>query len=145
MLKRCIMIFPEFMNMEVIQGIRRQYDPLVLHVKPHITLVFPFASSIESDELRSHIADVISGIPPFRVKLSGITAHVDRSGHYLFLNVVEGCREITAIHSRLYGGILKPHQPPFLQKGYTPHLTLGRLDTTDAYLQAVNAVASLAD
>ncbi|WP_284645531.1 2'-5' RNA ligase family protein [Paenibacillus silviterrae] len=61
------------------------------------------------------------------------------------LNVVEGIREITAIHSRLYGGILKPHLPPFLQKGYTPHLTVGRLDTTDAYLQAVNAVASLAD
>lgn len=50
MLQRCIMIFPEFKNIEEIEKIRRKHDPLVNHVKPHITLVFPFNSGIEKNE-----------------------------------------------------------------------------------------------
>jgi hypothetical protein len=43
---RTIMIFPEFHNMDVIHFYRKQYDPLSALVKPHITLVFPFQSSL---------------------------------------------------------------------------------------------------
>jgi hypothetical protein len=39
MIKRCIMIFPKFENIEQIELIRRKYDPLVNHVEPHITLI----------------------------------------------------------------------------------------------------------
>lgn len=35
---RTIMIFPEFNNMEVIDKIRAQYDPLAKLVRPHITI-----------------------------------------------------------------------------------------------------------
>lgn len=38
---RTIMIFPQFDNEEIIQGIRKKYDPLYHLIKPHITLVFP--------------------------------------------------------------------------------------------------------
>ena len=41
---RTIMIFPEFDNIEVIDKIREQYDPLANFVRPHITIVFPFDS-----------------------------------------------------------------------------------------------------
>ena len=42
MSERTIMIFPKFSNMEIIDRIRRNYDPLADLVRPHITLVFPF-------------------------------------------------------------------------------------------------------
>lgn len=41
---RTIMIFPEFENIDVINDIRKKYDPLANLVLPHITLVFPFDS-----------------------------------------------------------------------------------------------------
>ncbi len=40
--KRCIMIFPKFENMKIINEIREIYDPVVNNVGPHITLIFPF-------------------------------------------------------------------------------------------------------
>ena len=43
---RTIMIFPEFENMEIIDNIRKKYDPLAELVRPHITLVFPFESQM---------------------------------------------------------------------------------------------------
>ncbi len=48
MIKRCIMIFPQFENIEVIDKIRNKYDPLANHLRPHITLVFPFDSNIKT-------------------------------------------------------------------------------------------------
>ena len=43
---RTIMIFPQFNNIEIIDGIRDRYDPLAKLVRPHITLVFPFESEM---------------------------------------------------------------------------------------------------
>lgn len=82
MIKRGFMIFPEFENIEEIEEIRRKYDPLAKHVKPHITLVFPFRSHIEKNDLLNHIDKVISDISPFKLKMSGITGHKDKFGNY---------------------------------------------------------------
>ena len=49
---RTIMIFPEFDNIDVINDIRKKYDPLVDLVLPHITLVFPFDSELTNEELK---------------------------------------------------------------------------------------------
>ena len=38
-------------NMEVIDKIREQYDPLANLVRPHITIVFPFDSDRSNEEL----------------------------------------------------------------------------------------------
>lgn len=67
MFKRCIMIFPKFENGEIIDKIREKYDPLANHIKPHITLVFPFISDIGIKELREHISSVLIEIAPFEV------------------------------------------------------------------------------
>ena len=45
------MIFPEFENMELIDNIRNQYDPLDKLVRPHITVVCPFKSQMSNEEL----------------------------------------------------------------------------------------------
>ena len=48
MLKRTIMIFPQFSNQRIIDEIREKYDPLHNLVKPHITLMFPFENDISN-------------------------------------------------------------------------------------------------
>ena len=55
MKERTIMIFPQFDNIERIDGIRRKYDPLSNLVRPHITLVFPFKSEITTEALSDQI------------------------------------------------------------------------------------------
>ena len=51
MAQRTIMIFPDFEQMEIIESIRKKYDPLYQLVKPHITVVFPFDMDVSNEEL----------------------------------------------------------------------------------------------
>lgn len=48
---RTVMIFPKFDNIELIDDIRKQYDPLADVIRPHITIVFPFDMDITNEEL----------------------------------------------------------------------------------------------
>ncbi len=49
------MIFPQFGNQEIIDGIRKKFDPLYHLVSPHITLVFPFKSDMSNVMLRRNL------------------------------------------------------------------------------------------
>jgi 2'-5' RNA ligase len=139
------MIFPEFNNIDVINKIRDKYDPLAKHVRPHITLVFPFQSDITSNELEQHIRRVTAAIKPFKLTLQGITP-VQSFGNYLFLNVIKGKEEITDIHKRLYTALLEPVCPPWLKSGgFTPHMTVGKLGTEEEYKAAIEDVKDVGD
>lgn len=70
--RRTIMIFPQFKNINIIDKIREKYDPLSNHVRPHISLVFTFESSITSNELNEHMKKALSRIKPFRLTLHDI-------------------------------------------------------------------------
>ncbi|SEU08200.1 2'-5' RNA ligase family protein [Lacrimispora sphenoides] len=134
---RTIMIFPEFHNMDVIHFYRKQYDPLSALVKPHITLVFPFQSNMSNDRLNKHLSDKLMNIKPFEITLNGVTKQPGELGNYLFLNIIEGKEHIHEIHELLYSGLLKEYKKGY---PYTPHLTLGNLDSLEklemAYLDA---------
>lgn len=81
---RTIIIFPEFKNMEIIDNIRKQYDPLAELVRPHITLVFPFESLMSNTELTQILNVRLMGLKLFEIKLGGISKHEDTFGNYLF-------------------------------------------------------------
>lgn len=124
MVQRCIMIFPKFQNINVIEEIRKQHDPLYQLIDPHVTLVFPFHSDLSKDQLREHIVSALKDINTFYLKMKGVSGEV---GGYLFLNVIEGKEEINEIHNRLYTGILEQYKPNFLYSTeYIPHMTIGR-------------------
>lgn len=133
---RTIMIFPEFHNIDVIDFYRSQYDPLSALVRPHITLVFPFQSNMSNESLDKHIKDKLMNIRPFELILHGVSKHPDEFGNYLFLNIIEGTEHIHKIHEKLYSDQLEKYKKGYL---YTPHLTLGNLDSIDklerAYLK----------
>jgi len=87
---RTIMIFPEFDNIDVINDIRKKYDPLADLVLPHITLVFPFDSELTNEELKVHLIGSLGDIKPFKIELEGFSKQKNKYGNYLFLNVVQG-------------------------------------------------------
>lgn len=84
---RTIMIFPEFENMEVIDKIREQYDPLAKLVHPHITIVFPFDSDMSNEDLKALLEKRLQSVKPFKLELAGVSKHENRFGNYLFLDV----------------------------------------------------------
>ena len=67
-----IMIFPEFDNMEVIDKIREQYDPLANLVRPHITIVFPFDSDRSNEELKAVLENRLQSVKNKTVPLPKI-------------------------------------------------------------------------
>jgi len=145
MFKGCIMIFPKFENGQIIDKIREQYDPLANHVKPHITLVFPFNSEIGTKELRKHISSVLIGIAPFEVILKEITP-ANSFGKYLFLNIQKGNNEIKELHKRLYTGILQNYYPGWLKgKPFLPHMTVGNFNNEEDFAVAINETKNIND
>ncbi|WP_055668653.1 2'-5' RNA ligase family protein [Desnuesiella massiliensis] len=145
MLKRCIMIFPKFENGQIIDRIRECYDPLARHVRPHITLVFPFDSNIKTDELKEHISSVLAEINPFEITLKGITP-MNSFRKYLFLNIQKGNDEIVELHKRLYTGILQDYYPKWLKgKTFLPHMTVGSLHNEEEFEKAINETRNTED
>lgn len=139
---RTIMIFPEFENMEIIDNIRKQYDPLAELVVPHITLVFPFESQMSNDELSDILKNRLSSIKPFQLELQGISKQEDAFGNYLFLDIPQGTEEICTINKLLYENEFKEF---CFGAPFTPHMTIGKLPTKEALDDAYNSVKSVKD
>lgn len=123
-MKRAIVLFPNFDNIDIINEIREKYDPLAKYIAPHITIVFPFDSDMSTEDLKVHLHNELKGIKKFNVQLRAFTG--DFRDGYLFLNVKKGNDNIIELHDRLYSGILDSFL--FRKITYCPHLTVGRLD-----------------
>lgn len=139
---RTIMIFPEFENIDVINDIRKKYDPLADLVLPHITLVFPFDSELTNEELNLHLKECLRDIQPFKVELEGFSKQVNSYGNSLFLNVVQGIDEIKNIHDRLYKDKLKQFDAGY---DYVPHMTVGRVSSMELLDNAFDDVSAYND
>ena len=139
---RTIMIFPEFENIDVINYIRKKYDPLADLVLPHITLVFPFDSELTNEELKLHLIKCLINIKPFTVKLEGFSKQENIYGNYLFLNVVQGRDEIKNIHDNLYKAKLKQFD---VGNDYVPHMTVGKVSAKEMLDKACDDVNKCKD
>ncbi len=139
---RTIMIFPEFENIDIINNIRKKYDPLAELVLPHITLVFPFESDITNEELKLYLKESLSNLQPFKIELGGFSKQINSFGNSLFLNVVQGLDEIKNIHKRLYKGKLKQFDAGY---DYVPHITVGNLPSIDLLDKAFDDVKNYND
>lgn len=137
MCTRTIMIFPEFENIDIINDIRKKYDPLAELVLPHITLVFPFESDLTNEELSLHLKECLSYIQPFKVELEGFSKQENKYGNYLFLNVVQGIDVIKNIHDRLYKDKLKQFDVGY---DYVPHMTVGKVSSIELLDKAFDVV-----
>lgn len=137
--ERTIMIFPQFSNQEIIEGIRKKYDPLYNLVSPHITLVFPFKSNISNVILSQKLDECLKETVSFSLILQGISKHKDIYGNYIFLDVEKGRKEIMKIHNDLYLNIFGKRY----YNSFIPHLTIGNLDSEDKMEQAYESVKNM--
>lgn len=129
---RCIMIFPQFVNINVINSIRDKYDPSANKVRPHITLVFPFESSMCREELEDYLNGSLREVKCFNLALEEIIKLESDSGFHLAFGVKEGKEKIKALHNKLYAGKLNKYKPYWLNKAeFIPHMTVGKFDSRE--------------
>ena len=138
-MKRAIVLFPKFQNMDAIRNIRERFDPLASYIAPHITIVFPFESALSTAELDAHMRRALAGVKRFAVRLQGITG--DFRDGYLFLNVKKGNDAIIALHDLLYRDALEPFL--FRKVTYCPHITVGRIEAQSAFDSALDELGSV--
>lgn len=144
--RRTIMIFPEFENINVIDEIRQQYDPLAKHVRPHITLVFTFESSLSTIEIETHLKEVLNNIKPFKLTLKEIIKIDNPLGMYLFLNIQNGSNEIKMLNKELYKGILEEFKADWLNENtFLPHMTVGSFNSKDELDNAFKNTENIKD
>lgn len=142
--KRCIMIFPQFTNIDIIDSIREKYDPLASHVRPHITLVFPFESTLSKEELEEYLKTSLEGIKCFNLTLEEIVKIDNPLGLYLFLRIKEDTEKIKELHNKLYEGMLNAYKPKWLNKGqFMPHMTIGNFNDREELKNAYEDVSSI--
>ena len=136
-MKRAVVLFPKFNNVDTINNIRGKYDPLANYIAPHITIVFPFESNLTTHELKKHFNKSLKGIKRFNIMLNNITG--DYKDGYLFLNVKKGNDNIIELHDKLYSGLLERFI--FRKVTYCPHLTVGRMFDQKEFDGAVDDLA----
>lgn len=135
--KRAILIFPVG-NLEQIETVRQRFDPLWGLIPPHITLVFPFRSSLSTRDISEHVVTACAGVAPFAISLAGPALHENR---YLLLDVEQGRGQLLELHDQLYQGMLSQHRPA--KDVRFPHLTIGRFDSLAESETALREVSQL--
>lgn len=122
-MKRVIFVEPQIENPETIVDIFKKCNPDNRFVNPHICLVFPFESDLETRILESIINDVFIKYSCFDIQLSGLTVSYEKRNNFLFLNVIDERNILKQMSSELYNSLGDNVK---LRGQYTPHITLAK-------------------
>ena len=121
-----LLIYPS-VDEALVGAIRRQYDPTVDVIAPHVPVVYPVLGGVGRDLLISHIRNVTSACAPFEIRLGALQRSAD---HWLFLTPVDGNEDLRRLHLRLHTGLLAESRAT--DRDYAPHVGLGLFLKTGA-------------
>lgn len=122
-MKRVIFVEPQIENSETIFDIFKKHNPDSSFVNPHICIVFPFESALETRTIESIFNDVFSKYSSFDIRLSGLSVIYEKRNNFLFLNVVDKLNILKQMSSDLYNRLGDNAK---LRGQYTPHITIGK-------------------
>ncbi len=125
MKERSIGIFLERDHVPEIECFRSKHDPLYNKIPPHITLVFPFKSTLTTEICKDHIITILKGFSTFELTLRETKIAEDGC---LYLLVDQGKHQIEKMHNALHHGILSPYKST--EHTYEPHVTIGRFSNS---------------
>lgn len=129
-----VAIFPEFEGIDVINSIRKKYDPSYAWLGPHIALVYYF----KEKPLVGKIKELMREFSSFEIKLNKLRA--SSKNNYIFLEVTDGREKIIKIKDKLYNALGLKWDKDF---SYSPHMTLANLKTKKEQKIALNEIQKL--
>jgi 2'-5' RNA ligase len=136
-LERCVLTYPDGLD-DWIDGFRREHHPRGIVARPHITLVYPFTSSLSATILHHHVVGVAVACPAFEISFG--PAEVGDGGT-VWLPLVGGGSQCERMHNALYAGPLSAFRSEFVHR---PHLTLAEASEEEAPAIAEMARANTA-
>jgi 2'-5' RNA ligase len=113
---------------ERVARFRDRFDPHAARIAPHVSLVFPFPTTLTATQVASHVKRVTAGWPVLPVSFRGVESIQNR---FAVLMCDLRAAAITELHDRLYSGVLAGHLREDLE--YQPHITLGSTDQPGAF------------
>lgn len=122
-MKRVIFVEPQIENSEAIFDIFKKYNPDSSFVNPHICLVFPFESDLETIKLETIINDIFSSYDGFSIQLKGLSISYEQNNNFLFLNVIDESNILKKMSCELYNSLGNNAK---LKRYYIPHVTIGK-------------------
>lgn len=127
-MKKVIYVEPVIENCDVIYNFFSKHNPDSKFVNPHICLVFPFESEIETSTIEEIFKDVFSDIDGFKIGLSGIEERLEEKNNFLFLKVYDASDNLKNLSEKLY----KRLEGSAILKGeYNPHITIAKNSSVD--------------
>jgi 2'-5' RNA ligase len=105
---------------ELIYPLRQKFDPLYNKVPGHITIVFPFESSLVLNELSAIIKHELDDIRPIEIELASIGDFYPKSPTIYWK--INPCEPIKQLYQKLHSRLELP--VPF--KEFVPHVTVAR-------------------
>ena len=127
-MKRVIFVEPQIENSEAIFDIFKKYNPDSSFVNPHICLVFPFESDLETIKLETIINDIFSRYDGFSIQLKGLSISYEENNNFLFLNVIDESNILKKMSCELYNSLGNNAK---LRRDYIPHVTIGKSKSMD--------------
>jgi 2'-5' RNA ligase len=118
---RTLVWFPPADAVADLERFRAAHDPRSRALAAHVTLVFPFGSSLGDVQVAAHVRRTVARWPVLPVRLEGLGHfHAD----WIYVRLSHGHAAVSALHDRLYRGALAP----FLRRElpYEPHVTIAR-------------------
>lgn len=127
-MKRVIYVEPIIEDDGIVDELFRKYNPDSKFVNPHICLVFPFESNLNSEDIDKIFTLVLSNLESFDIKLSGLEISYEEKNNFLFLKVIDEYSLLSQISSALYNELGNDAQ---LKGIYKPHITIGKSSSSD--------------
>lgn len=116
---RCIYLTFEHPEMALIEELRSAFDPAKPFVPAHITVVFPFVSSIENARLSSMMEESLDRLGPIEFGFSPLSF----TKGFAVLPIMTGRQRFIDIYSYFYRRELREFLP---FECFNPHVTVGR-------------------
>jgi len=113
--------FPRFEGLGEVEAFRARHDPMAALIPAHLTLVFPFPTSLTRLQVETHVKRVVSRWPPIPVTFRAVRMHANE---FVFLMASRGAESLGELHDRLYTRSLLPYLRRDLP--YEPHITIAR-------------------
>lgn len=118
--KYAIVLFLPRQLDEIIAPLREKFDPIYQLVDSHMTVVFPFESTVPPDQLASIIKVETDKQTPLEIKLNALGDFYPR-----YPIIYLGTDESDSLR-RLYCGLSAKLGLTLPHKEYTPHVTIAR-------------------